>query len=53
MWKPGVKDSAMDRQLSNFIACAEEKRKVSLDRRKESTVDRRADTRPFENPLGA
>ena len=53
IWKPGVRDSAMDRELSDFIACAEEKRKVSLDRRKESTVDRRADTRPFENPLGA
>ena len=52
-WKPGVKDSAMERELSDFIASAEEKRKVSLDRRKESMVDRRADTRPFENPLSA
>jgi hypothetical protein len=52
-WRPGVKDSAMERELSDFIASAEEKRKVSLDRRKESMIDRRADTRPFETPLSA
>ncbi|WP_246217506.1 hypothetical protein [Paraburkholderia panacisoli] len=52
-WRPGVKDSAMERELSDFIASAEEKRKVSLDRRKESMIDRRADARPFETPLSA
>jgi hypothetical protein len=52
-WKPGVKDSEMDRELSDFIASAEEKRKVSLDRRKESIIDRRAGTQPFESPLSA
>lgn len=29
-WKPRAKDSAMERELSNFIANSEEKRKTSL-----------------------
>lgn len=30
-WKPGAKDSGTERELSHFIANAEEKRKASLD----------------------
>ncbi|MDR6413249.1 UNVERIFIED_ORG: hypothetical protein ABIC62_006684 [Burkholderia sp. 1595] len=52
-WKPGAKDSAMERELSDFIANAEEKRKAWLERRTESTVARRADTQPFSQALGA
>ncbi|MGF6971500.1 hypothetical protein OKW43_008595 [Paraburkholderia sp. WC7.3g] len=52
-WKPGAKDSAMERELSDFIANAEEKRKASLERRTESTVGRRADAQPFNQALSA
>jgi hypothetical protein len=52
-WKPGAKDSAMERELSDFIANAEEKRKVSLERRTESTVDRATDAQPFKQALSA
>ncbi|MDR6496330.1 hypothetical protein J2797_006257 [Paraburkholderia terricola] len=52
-WKPGAKDSAMERELSDFIANAEEKRKAWLERRTESTVARRADAQPFSQALGA
>jgi hypothetical protein len=52
-WKPGAKDSAMERELSDFIANAEEKRKASLERRTESTVERRSDAQPFNQPLSA
>lgn len=55
-WKPGAKDSAMERELSDFIANAEEKRKAALDRRADLTVARRADTadKPaFSQPLSA
>lgn len=52
-WKPGAKDSAMERELSDFIATAEEKRKASLERRTESTLGRRTDAQPFKQPLSA
>ncbi|MBP0590709.1 hypothetical protein J8I87_13470 [Paraburkholderia sp. LEh10] len=52
-WKPGAKDSAMERELSDFIASAEDKRKASLERRKVVTSDQRIGTQPFEQPLGA
>ncbi|MGU7774711.1 hypothetical protein ACV229_31625 [Burkholderia sp. MR1-5-21] len=52
-WKPGAKDSAMERELSEFIKSAEEKRKASLERRTASTVGRRADAQPFKQPLSA
>ena len=39
-WKPGAKDSALERELSDFIANAEEKRRESLERRTESMVYR-------------
>jgi hypothetical protein len=52
-WKPGAKDSAMERELSDFIANAEEKRKAVLDRRAEMTVERRADKPAFSQPLSA
>lgn len=42
-WKPGAKDSAMERELSDFIKNAEEERKTSLQRRAESVTSRRAD----------
>jgi hypothetical protein len=50
-WKPGAKDSALERELSDFIANAEEKRKESLERRMESTVDRRVDVQRFKQVL--
>jgi hypothetical protein len=43
----------MERELSDFIANAEEKRKVSLERRTESTVDRATDAQPFKQALSA
>ncbi|CAB3799361.1 hypothetical protein LMG28614_04949 [Paraburkholderia ultramafica] len=52
-WKPGAKDSAMERELSDFIATAEEKRTASLERRTESAPGRRADAQPFQQPLSA
>jgi hypothetical protein len=52
-WKPGGKDSAMERELSDFIANAEEKRKESLERRTGPTVGRRAEVQPLKQPLSA
>lgn len=52
-WKPGVKGSALERELSDFIANAEEKRKESLERRTGPTVARRAEVQPFKQTLGA
>ncbi|EEA02749.1 putative transmembrane protein [Burkholderia sp. H160] len=52
-WKPGAKDSAMERELADFIANAEEKRKESLERRTGPTVGRQADVQPFKHPLSA
>lgn len=52
-WKPGAKDSAMERELSEFIKRAEEKRKASLERRTESTVGQRTDAQPLKQPLSA
>jgi hypothetical protein len=52
-WKPGAKDSAMERELSAFIANAEEKRKASLESRTESTVGRLADAQRFKQALSA
>jgi hypothetical protein len=43
----------MERELSDFIANAEEKRKASLERRTESTVGRRADAQPRKQALSA
>ncbi|WP_341318694.1 hypothetical protein WN982_27200 [Paraburkholderia sp. IMGN_8] len=50
-WKQGTKESAMERELSDFIVYAEEKRKASLERRTEFAVSRRAEAQPFEQPL--
>jgi len=52
-WKPGAKDSALERELSDFIANAEEKRKESLERRMESTVGRRVDVQRVKQVLSA
>jgi hypothetical protein len=52
-WKPGAKDSDIERELADFIADAEEKRKVALERRTGSTVGLRADSQPFGQPLSA
>lgn len=52
-WKPGAKDSAMERELLDFIASAEEKRKAALERRAEFPTERRSDAQPFNQPLSA
>ncbi|MGQ7935458.1 hypothetical protein [Paraburkholderia sp. D1E] len=52
-WKPGAKDSAMERELSDFIATAEEKRKASLERRTDFATGPQAKARPFEQSLSA
>jgi hypothetical protein len=52
-WKPGAKDSAMERELSDFIANAEDKRRASLEHRMESTVRREADGQPFKQAISA
>jgi hypothetical protein len=52
-WKPGAKDSAMERELSDFIANAEEKRKASLERQTVFTAGRRADTPALNQALSA
>jgi len=52
-WKPGGSDSAMERELSDFIASAEEKRKASLERRTETSLDRRTGAPPLNQALTA
>ncbi|WP_259295095.1 hypothetical protein [Paraburkholderia sp. DHOC27] len=52
-WRPGAKDSALERELSDFIANAEEKRKASLDHRAELALDRRGDAQAFKHALSA
>jgi hypothetical protein len=43
----------MERELSDFIKTAEDKRKTSPDLLTESTVGRRADAQSFNQPLSA
>jgi hypothetical protein len=52
-WKPGTRDSALDRELSDFIANAEEKRKATLARRTESSTERLVDPTPLKQVLRA
>ncbi|WP_238554777.1 hypothetical protein [Paraburkholderia hospita] len=52
-WKPGAKDSALERELADFIANGEEKRKASLERRCQLSVIRQSDAQPLNQPLGA
>jgi hypothetical protein len=52
-WKADTKDSAMERELTDFIASVEENRKTSLQRRMESMVARRADPQAFKQALSA
>jgi hypothetical protein len=52
-WKPGAKDASLDRELNDFIVSAEEKRKVSLERRSEPPTDRRVDPQPLKQVLRA
>jgi hypothetical protein len=52
-WTPGAMDSAMERELSEFIKNAEERRKASLEQRTESTVGRRPDAQSLKQPLSA
>jgi hypothetical protein len=52
-WKAGAKDSAMERQLSDFIASAEENCETSLQRRTEYPVAWRADAQAFKQALSA
>lgn len=52
-WKPGAKDSAMERELSDFIASADQMRQASSDDRTELAVTRRTEARPFEQPASA
>jgi hypothetical protein len=52
-WKPGAKDSAMERELSDFIANAEEKRKTLLERRTDFATSPQAKARPLEQSLSA
>ncbi|MEX3952766.1 hypothetical protein AB4Y40_34050 [Paraburkholderia sp. EG287B] len=52
-WKPGARDSAMERELSDFIAIAEEKRKQLLECRTGPTVGVgwEADVQPLKRQL--
>jgi hypothetical protein len=52
-WKPGGKDAALERELADFIANAEEKRKASLERQAELEVNRTADRQPLKQVLRA
>lgn len=52
-WKPGARDSAIERELSEFISITEEKRKTSLERRPEHSVGRRSDVQPLQQALTA
>jgi hypothetical protein len=52
-WKPGARDSAIERELSDFVAAAEAKRKAALERRSEVSFGRRTDTQPLQQPLTA
>lgn len=46
-WKPGAKDSSMERELSDFIANAEAKRKVSLQERARFTFEQKVEVSPI------
>jgi hypothetical protein len=50
-WKPGAKDSPLERELSDFIANAEEKRKESLQPQTESAINRRSDAQLVKQVL--
>jgi hypothetical protein len=52
-WRPGTNDSALERELSDFIETVEQNRKASLQGRTDFAVDPQAKARPFEQPLGA
>jgi hypothetical protein len=52
-WRPGAKDSAIERELSDFIASAEEKRKASLERRTDFDLEGRTIPQPFKQVLSA
>ncbi|MPW24013.1 hypothetical protein GCT13_46990 [Paraburkholderia sp. CNPSo 3157] len=52
-WRPGAKDSAMERELSDFIAKTEEKRRTSLERRTDSVPDGRTNMQPLKEALCA
>ncbi|WP_244186786.1 hypothetical protein [Paraburkholderia steynii] len=47
-WKPGAKDSAMERELSDFIANAEARRKASLQGPKQFAFEQRLEARPID-----
>ncbi|PTB30853.1 hypothetical protein C9I56_00185 [Paraburkholderia caribensis] len=52
-WKPGAKDSSFERELVDFIANAEEKRKASLRERTPSVASARVERQPLDQPLSA
>lgn len=43
-WKPGAKDSDLERELSDYIARSEEKRKTLRERHKQFATDLKAET---------
>jgi hypothetical protein len=52
-WKPGARDSALERELVDFIATAEEKRKASLRERTPSVVSGQVELQPLNGKLSA
>lgn len=50
-WNPGAKNSAMERNLPDFIETAEEEHKALLQRRAESVISRRTDVLGFKEAL--
>jgi hypothetical protein len=52
-WRPGARDSAMERELSDFIAKAEAERKASHERLAQSNPDGSTDSQQFKQALSA
>ncbi|WP_144140731.1 hypothetical protein [Paraburkholderia sp. BCC1884] len=52
-WRPVTTDTALERELSDFIATAEQKRRASLQGRTDLAIDSQVTARPFEPPLSA
>lgn len=50
-WTPGARDSALERELVDFIANAEAKREASLRERTPSVASARVELQPLNQPL--
>ncbi|MFL9910453.1 hypothetical protein [Paraburkholderia sp. RL17-337-BIB-A] len=47
-WKPGAKDSDLERELSDYITRSEEKRRTLRERHKQFAADLKLETAPTD-----